>query len=205
MATAPGAASCCVRLVTWHTSEHVTWGLGAIGSSCPPPVCCPVWYWGIEGQTGAARLCSESWGPPEERHTTHEKKLMKSLSLLPPFSRFPLRNFIGPPLSLSVPPPRPHQRVSTMTGFLANIAKTEMNMRNTEDCERQISYKLKTVRRRKWTNNIAPEKSEGHKLALLSFRSFQLFFNGLQHVGQDHLSIPKSRLSTTLHLGTHRS
>lgn len=60
----------CEEFVT----KDVTWGLGGIGSSCPPPVCCPVWCWGNGGQTRAAGLCSESWGthPPEGKTKTKQ-------------------------------------------------------------------------------------------------------------------------------------
>lgn len=49
--------------------REATWGLGGIWSFCLPPVYCPVWCSGNAGQTGAARLCSESWGthPPGEK------------------------------------------------------------------------------------------------------------------------------------------
>lgn len=47
-----------------HVVAPVTWGLVGTSCSCPPPICCPECYKGNEGQTRAARLCSESWGTP---------------------------------------------------------------------------------------------------------------------------------------------
>lgn len=63
-------------MVNWqkrlHVVAEVTWGLVGTSCSCLLPICCPECYKGNEGQTRAARLCSESWGtqhPTENART----------------------------------------------------------------------------------------------------------------------------------------
>lgn len=131
---------------------NVTWGLGGIWSSCPPPACCPVCCWGNGGRTTAAGLCSESWGilPPAgwrdgKKQADKFRKLVgmqlnEKTVHFPPHPRF-TPSFVLPPVfnynvfsalftlysSISIH----HATTAVSKGFSANIMRPAVSMRRT--------------------------------------------------------------------------